>query len=89
MGQRGNEYLDFSMGWGSALPGHARPEIVDAVTARAALGTNFSYTTTESLALAEELVRLSPACDAVRFCASGTEATAYCMRLRGLRRRVR
>lgn len=74
-------FHDFSMGWGSALVGHARPEVVEAVKQRAPLGANFAYVTEESLLLAEELVRLSPACDAVRFCASGTEATMYCQRL--------
>ncbi|MBX3409063.1 MAG: aminotransferase class III-fold pyridoxal phosphate-dependent enzyme [Phycisphaeraceae bacterium] len=75
------EYLDFSMGWGSVLVGHSREEVVQAVSSRASLGTNFSYTNTESLRLAEELVRLSPCCELVRFCASGTEATSYCLRL--------
>lgn len=77
----GRRMLDFSMGWGSALAGHARPEITAAVTEQVARGTNFAYVTEQSLALAEELVRLSPACEAVRFCASGTEATMYCLRL--------
>lgn len=77
----GRELLDFSMGWGSVLPGHACPEVAGAVVARAGLGTNFSYPNVESLKLAEELVRLSPACERVRFCASGTEATMYCLRL--------
>ncbi|HSS65986.1 MAG TPA: aminotransferase class III-fold pyridoxal phosphate-dependent enzyme, partial [Gammaproteobacteria bacterium] len=27
----GRRYLDFSMGWGSSLVGHARPEVVSAV----------------------------------------------------------
>ena len=74
-------FIDFSMGWGSVLVGHARPEIVEAVARRASLGSNFSYVNDEALALAEELVRLSPACERVRFCASGTEATMYCLRL--------
>lgn len=77
----GRELLDFSMGWGSVLPGHARAEVVSAVGRRAAMGTNFAYPNVESLKLAEELVRLSPACDRVRFCASGTEATMHCLRL--------
>ena len=73
--------LDFSMGWGSALVGHARPEVADAVAAQLRHGFNFAYITEQSLALAEEIVRLSPACEAVRFCASGTEATMYCLRI--------
>lgn len=78
---QGREFLDFSMGWGSVLVGHARPEVVAAVTAQAPMGSNFAYVTEASLALAEEIIRLSPACDLVRFCASGTEATMYCQRL--------
>lgn len=77
----GRERLDFTMGWGSALAGHGRREITAAVSEQVRRGTNFSYVTEQSLALAEEIVRLSPACDAVRFCASGTEATMYCLRL--------
>ena len=77
----GQQFFDFSMGWGSVLVGHARPEVVRAVTRQAPGGSNFAYVTEQSLALAEELVRLSPACEQVRFCASGTEATMYCQRL--------
>ncbi len=74
-------YLDFSMGWGSVLVGHAREEIAEAVAARAYRGANFAHVTEDSLALAEEIIRVSPACDRVRFCASGTEATMYAVRL--------
>jgi glutamate-1-semialdehyde 2,1-aminomutase len=77
----GQRMLDFSMGWGSALAGHGRREIVDAVIEQIRCGANFSYVTEQSLELGEELVRLSPACEAVRFCGSGTEATMYCLRL--------
>jgi len=77
----GRHFYDFSLGWGSALVGHAHPELVAAVVARAPLGSNFACVNTESLALAEEIVRLSPACDQVRFCASGTEANFYALRL--------
>ncbi|MFO0947310.1 MAG: aspartate aminotransferase family protein [Planctomycetota bacterium] len=77
----GREYLDFSMGWGSALVGHARPEIAQAVSRQVSLGANFAYVNVPALELAEEIVRLSPACERLRFCASGTEATMYCLRL--------
>ena len=69
------------MGWGSVLVGHARPEVTEAVTRQAALGANFAYVNENSLAVAEEICRVSPACDRLRFCASGTEATMYCQRL--------
>ena len=77
----GSSFVDFSMGWGSALVGHGRPEIAAAVTAQAARGANFAYVNEASLALAEEIVRLAPAVEQIRFCASGTEATMYCQRL--------
>ncbi|MDP8244433.1 MAG: aspartate aminotransferase family protein [Candidatus Hinthialibacter antarcticus] len=77
----GREYIDFSMGWGSALVGHANPAVVEAVVKQAPLGSNFSYVNENALLLAEELLRLSPACDRIRFAASGTEATLYCRRL--------
>jgi glutamate-1-semialdehyde 2,1-aminomutase len=77
----GTTYLDFSMGWGSVLVGHARAEVAESVIRQAELGANFAYVNENSLALGEEICRLSPACDRVRFCASGTEATMYCQRL--------
>lgn len=77
----GKHYVDFSMGWGSSLVGHAHPEVVAAVTRQARLGSNFAYVTASSLELAEEIRNLSPACRHIRFCASGTEATMYCQRI--------
>ncbi len=77
----GATFLDFSMGWGSVLVGHARPEVTEAVTGQAALGANFACVNENSLVLAEEICRVSPACERLRFCASGTEATMYCQRL--------
>lgn len=75
--------LDYSMGWGSALAGHAHEHIVRAVSLRAQLGTNFATVSNESLSLAEELRRLQPNASPrlVRFCASGTEATMHCLRI--------
>jgi glutamate-1-semialdehyde 2,1-aminomutase len=77
----GREWLDFSMGWGSVLVGHARPEVVAAVTAQAQRGSNFAYLNTHALAVAEEIRRACPAAERLRFCASGTEATMYCERI--------
>jgi glutamate-1-semialdehyde 2,1-aminomutase len=77
----GREYLDFSIGWGSCLVGHAHPAVVEAVERQVPLGSNFAYLNTQALALAEEIQRVSPASRRLRFCASGTEATMYCQRL--------
>lgn len=77
----GDEMLDFSMGWGSVLVGHSDPRVCGPVARRLTQGTNFASITDASLELAERLIELSPAADQVRFCASGTEATMYCLRL--------
>jgi len=77
----GREWLDFSMGWGSCLVGHACPEVVEAVREQAAKGSNFAYLNEPALELAEEICRISPAAEHLRFCASGTEATMYCQQL--------
>lgn len=77
----GRAFTDFTMGWGSVLLGHAHPAIVDAVRRRAGLGSNFAYLTDASLELAEEIARAVPCAERLRFCASGTEATGYAVRL--------
>ena len=41
----GRRYLDFSMGWGSALVGHANSAVVSAVADQVARGSNFAYVT--------------------------------------------
>ena len=77
----GRAHLDMTMGWGSVLLGHAHPAVVEAVTAQAACGSNFAYVSEPALALAEELGRAVACAERVRFCASGTEAVAYAVRL--------
>src|SRR5262245_55882268 len=77
----GRRFVDFTMGWGSVLLGHAHPAVVEAVRQRAGLGSNFAYVSAPAPGLAEELRRALPCAERVRFCASGTEATAYAVRL--------
>ena len=77
----GRAFTDFTMGWGSAILGHAHPAVVEAGQRQAALGANFAYVTEPALALAEEIVRAVACAERVRFCASGTEATSYAVRL--------
>ena len=77
----GRVFTDFTMGWGSVLLGHAHPAVVEAVRRQVALGANFAYVSGPALELAEEIARAVPCAARVRFCASGTEATAYAVRL--------
>jgi glutamate-1-semialdehyde 2,1-aminomutase len=77
----GRAFTDFTMGWGSVLLGHAHPAVLEAARAAAAGGSNFAYVNVPALALAEEIARAMPCAERVRFCASGTEATAHAVRL--------
>ena len=77
----GRAFTDFTMGWGSVLLGHAHPAVTAAVVAQARRGSNFAYVSEPALVLAEEIVRAVGCAERVRFCASGTEATAYAVRL--------
>ena len=76
----GKEFIDFSIGWGTDILGHAHPAIVKAVSEQINKGSNFSYVSKPTLELAEEIVRCVPCADRVRFAASGTEATMYCIK---------
>ncbi len=77
----GREYIDYSLAWGSAILGHAHPKIAEAVTRQVEKAFNFSYVTEQALELAEEVRRVIPCAEKVRFAASGTEATMYAIKL--------
>jgi len=77
----GREYIDYSLAWGSTILGHAHPAIAEAVKRQLEKGFNFSYVTAQALELAEEMRRVIPCAEKVRFAASGTEATMYTIKL--------
>ena len=57
----GNEYVDLICSWGPLLHGHAHPQVVEAVRQAASKGTSFGTPTANEVALAEEIVRRTPA----------------------------
>jgi glutamate-1-semialdehyde 2,1-aminomutase len=77
----GNRYVDWVGSWGPLILGHARPEVVRAVTEAAAHGTSFGAPTEGEVELAAEVARRIPSVDMVRLTSSGTEATMSAMRL--------
>jgi glutamate-1-semialdehyde 2,1-aminomutase len=84
----GNEYVDFLLGSGPMLVGHAHPEVNAAVIEQVALGSTFFANNEHGILLAAAIVDAVPCADQVRFCSTGTEADAYAMRLaRAYRRR--
>ena len=77
----GNEYIDYLMGNGALLLGHAHPEVLEAMTAAAANGTHFGQDTPLTIKWAERIQQLVPSAEKVRFTNSGTEANHLAIRL--------
>ena len=77
----GAEWLDMTMAWGSALVGHANPQVLEAATRAAAEGFNYAAVNRRSVELAERLQSICPCAERVRFVTSGTEATMMCLRV--------
>ncbi len=77
----GNEYVDYVLSWGALALGHAHPDVVDAVSRQAALGTSYGAPTELEIELAELITRAMPSVEMVRFVSSGTEATMSALRL--------
>ena len=77
----GRGYLDFTMGGGSLILGHAHPAILEAVQRQMELGSTYYTLSDRSIELAEELVKAIPCAELVRFASTGGEATFYALRL--------
>jgi glutamate-1-semialdehyde 2,1-aminomutase len=77
----GNEYIDWSSGVGPIILGYC-DEVVDAaVSEQIKRGSVFSILEENQVLLAEELVRLSPSAEMVRFCKGGGEACTMAVRI--------
>ena len=84
----GNEYIDYLMGSGPMVLGHAHPAVVAAVVEAAERGSTFFATSEKAVLLAEEIVKAVPCAEKVRFTTSGTDACFQCLRIaRSFRRR--
>ena len=77
----GNELVDLVQSWGALLFGHARPELVEAVSQAANRGTSFGTPSELEVELADLVVTMVPGVELVRFVSSGTEAAMTAMRL--------
>jgi glutamate-1-semialdehyde 2,1-aminomutase len=77
----GNRYLDYVLSWGPMIAGHAHPAVVEALRSAAERGSSYGTPTEYETELAELIVAAVPSVEKVRFCSSGTEATANAIRL--------
>ena len=77
----GREYVDFLLGSGPMLVGHAHPDVRDATMAQISRGTTFFASNEPGILLAEAIVEAVPCAEQVRFTSTGTEADLYAMRI--------
>jgi glutamate-1-semialdehyde 2,1-aminomutase len=77
----GREYLDYSLGGGPMILGHAHPAVTEAVGAQLQRGTTYYALNEPAILLAEKIIAAVPCAEALKFCSSGAEATFYALRL--------
>jgi glutamate-1-semialdehyde 2,1-aminomutase len=77
----GNQYIDYVLGSGPMMLGHAHPAVVEAVQRQVAKGSTF-YTLNEPIIeLSHEIVDAVPCGEAIKYVSTGTEATFHALRL--------
>jgi len=76
----GKRYIDYRLGFGPIILGHAYPEVTQKVQEAIELGTVFAWTTSLEISVAERICRLTGV-DKVRLTNTGTEATFHALRI--------
>jgi glutamate-1-semialdehyde 2,1-aminomutase len=77
----GKEYIDYLLGSGPLLVGHAHPEVVAAVQRQAALASTFYMLNEPAILLAQKIVDAVPCGGTLRYQLSGTDATFSALRI--------
>lgn len=77
----GTELIDYTMGHGALLLGHAHPAVVEAVREQVSHGTHYGAAHPLEVEWAELIASLIPSAEKVRFTASGTEAVMLALRV--------
>jgi glutamate-1-semialdehyde 2,1-aminomutase len=77
----GNEYIDFWLGHSALILGHSPPEVVQAVKRKLEDGTHYGTSHELEIELAEEVAKMVPNAEMMRFTNSGTEANMFATRL--------
>lgn len=77
----GHEFLDYTVGHGSLILGHAHPAVTKAIREQAAKGTHYGACQELEIQWGELVQEMVPSAERVEFTNSGTEATMLAMRL--------
>jgi glutamate-1-semialdehyde 2,1-aminomutase len=76
----GSKYIDYRLGFGPVILGHANPFVVTKVQEAMSKGTIFAWTTPLEIKVCERITRLCKV-DKVRLTNTGTEATMHALRI--------
>ena len=76
----GHEYIDYCMGYGPLILGHAPARIIEAVKEQLEKGTLYGTPTEKEVELAELIRKLVPSAEMVRLVTTGAEATMSAIR---------
>jgi glutamate-1-semialdehyde 2,1-aminomutase len=76
----GNEYIDYLLGSGPMILGHAHAAVVAAVRDYLERGSTYFTLNAPAIELAEELCQAVPCAEKIRFCSTGSEATFFALR---------
>lgn len=77
----GNEYLDFTLSQGPLILGHSHPHVLGSVQQYSESGQLFAGQHIKEVELAEQLNRLVPSAECMRFCLDGSEAVQTAFRV--------
>ena len=77
----GREYIDYLIGSGPMIVGHAHPEVTAAVREQLERGSTFFANNPQGIELAAVIADAVPCADMVRFASTGSEADAFAIRL--------
>jgi glutamate-1-semialdehyde 2,1-aminomutase len=77
----GNEYIDYLLGSGPMVVGHAHTKVIAAAEEAMRKGSTFFTQNSYAIELAERIVEAVPCADQVRYTSTGTEATSYALRV--------
>ena len=77
----GKAYIDYVMGSGPLLLGHAHPAIVKAVQEQIGKGSQYHWLSEPTVRLAERMCQVIPCAEQIRFMGTGSEATMFAMRV--------
>jgi glutamate-1-semialdehyde 2,1-aminomutase len=77
----GHAWIDYLLGSGPMILGHAHPEVVAAVQEQLGKGSTFFYLNDKAIELAEAIVEAVDCAEQVRFTSSGSEATFFALRV--------